>query len=489
MARKPSLSYDRGTLILHPPPKGKAWLDFATWDDRIEKFRIPAREYRRLLEACKTEGVEFDDKAKYFREVEFKTPLTQEPFHHQKEAVQAWLNAKRQGVVVLPTGAGKTFVAQLAMQATPRTTLIVVPTLDLMHQWYANLKAAFPDAEIGLLGGGSKDDSPILVATYDSAAIYADKLGNQYALLIFDECHHLPGEFVRTIADYSIAPYRLGLTATPERGDEKHRDLDNLIGPIIYRKAPEDLAGGALSEHRIEQIKVSLSEAERAEYTRLIAQRNEFLGRSKISLGSLDGWQRFVQASGRSKEGRAAMLAHRAARQIAFGTESKLMTLAGLLETHHQDRVLVFTDDNTMVYRISQAFLIPAITHQSKVKERHEILQNFRDGTYPRVVTSRVLNEGVDVPEANVAVILSGTGTTREYVQRLGRILRRGEGKLALLYEVIAEDTAEENVSKRRRGEYKKAGEQGGRGEEGKSPERQNKLFERIDDGIGFDDL
>jgi superfamily II DNA or RNA helicase len=490
MARKSSLSYDRGTLILHPPPKGKAWIDFATWDDRIEKFRIPAREYRRLLETCKTEGIEFDDKAKYFREVEFKMPLTQEPFEHQKEAVQTWINSKRQGVVVLPTGAGKTFVAQLAMQATPRTTLIVVPTLDLMHQWYANTKAAFPDAEVGLLGGGSKDDSPILVATYDSAAIYAEKLGNQYALLIFDECHHLPGEFVRTIADYSLAPYRLGLTATPERGDDKHRDLDALIGPIIYRKAPEDLAGGALSEHKIQQIKVSLSEAERLEYNRLIAQRNDFLGRSRISLGSLDGWQRFVQASGRSKEGRAAMLAHRAARGIAFGTEAKMLTLAGLLETHHQDRVLVFTDDNAMVYRISQAFLIPAITHQSKVKERHEILQNFREGKYPRVVTSRVLNEGVDVPEANVAMILSGTGTTREYVQRLGRILRRGEGKLALLYEVIAEDTAEENVSKRRRGEYRKTEEERGRGgEEEKRPERQNKLFEKIDDGIGFDDL
>jgi superfamily II DNA or RNA helicase len=487
MARRTALSYDRGTLILHPPPKGKAWIDFATWDDRIEKFRIPAREYRRLLETCKSEGIEFDDKAKYFRDVDFKTPLTQEPFVHQQEAVQAWINAKRQGVVVLPTGAGKTFVAQLAMQATPRTTLIVVPTLDLMHQWYANLKVAFPDVAVGLLGGGSKDDSPILVATYDSAAIYAEKLGNQYALLIFDECHHLPGEFVRTIADYSIAPYRLGLTATPERGDEKHRDLEMLIGPIIYRKAPEDLAGGALSEHKIVQLKVSLSEAERAEYDRLIAQRNDFLGRSRISLGSLDGWQRFVQASGRTKEGRAAMLAHRAARQIAFGTQAKLLTLAGLLEQHYQDRVLVFTDDNAMVYRISQAFLIPAITHQSKVKERHEILQNFREGTYPRVVTSRVLNEGVDVPEANVAVILSGTGTTREYVQRLGRILRRGEGKLALLYEVIAENTAEENVSKRRRGDYKQE-ESGKRKVEGEN-QKQSRLFEKIDDGISFDEL
>ena len=104
-----------------------------------------------------------------------------------------------------------------------------------------------------------------------------------------------------------------------------------------------------------------------------------------------------------------------------------------------------------MVYRVSREFLLPAITHKTAVKERHDILQRFRTGEYPVIVTSRVLNEGVDVPEASVAVVLSGTGSQREYVQRLGRILRRGEGKLALLYEVVAEATSEEQISRRRR--------------------------------------
>jgi superfamily II DNA or RNA helicase len=484
MARKSTLSYDRGTLILHPPPKGKAWLEFVTWDDRIEKFRLPAREYRRFLELTQNES-EIEDRAKAYKTLELTSTSEREPYAHQQEALEAWIKNKRQGVVVLPTGAGKTFVAQLAMQATPRSTLIVVPTLDLMHQWYANLKAAFPEAEIGLLGGGSKDETAILIATYDSAAIYAEKLGNRYGFLIFDECHHLPGEFVRTIAEYSLAPYRLGLTATPERSDEKHQDLDALIGAIIYRKKPEDLAGGALAEHTIKQIRVTLSEGERTDYDRLIKQRNDFLGKSRISLGSLDGWQRFVQASGRSSEGRAAMLAHRQARQIAFGTEAKIRVLADLLEEHQHGRILIFTDDNAMVYRISQAFLIPAITHQTKVKERHETLQFFREGIYPRVVTSRVLNEGVDVPEANIAIVLSGTGSSREYIQRLGRILRKGEGKLALLYEVVAENTSEENVSKRRKGEpFKK--------EEKQTEPNQGKLeFLRIEnsDAVSFEDL
>jgi superfamily II DNA or RNA helicase len=145
------------------------------------------------------------------------------------------------------------------------------------------------------------------------------------------------------------------------------------------------------------------------------------------------------------------MLAHREARAIAFGTEGKLRVLADLLAQHHPARTLIFTEDNTMVYRIARAFLIPAITHHTPVKERHDILQRFRAGEYPAVVTSRVLNEGVDVPEASIAIILSGTGSRREYVQRLGRILRRREGKLAVLYEVVAEATSEEQVSRRRR--------------------------------------
>ncbi len=487
MARPSTLTYDRGTLLLHPPPKGKSWLEFVTWDDRVEKFRLPARDYRRFVEVTRAEGVEVVDKARDFKELILTSGADKEPYKHQLEALNAWKSQGRQGVVVLPTGAGKTYVAQLAMLETPRSTLVVVPTLDLMHQWYANLSAAFPEAEVGLLGGGSKDETPVLIATYDSAAIFAEKLGNRYGLLIFDECHHLPGDFVRTVAEYSLAPYRLGLTATPERSDERHHDLDTLIGKIVYRKAPEDLAGGALSEHRIEQIRVTLTEDERAEYDKLIEQRNAFLSRSGIFFGSLDGWQRFVQASARSTEGRAAMLAHRAARQIAFGTEAKIRVLAELLTEHYSDRVLIFTDDNATVYRISQTFLIPAITHQTKVKERHATLQAFRDGSYPRVVTSRVLNEGVDVPEANVAVVLSGTGSTREYIQRLGRILRKGEGKLALLYEVVAEDTSEEGVSKRRRGE--RFGKDSSKAET--SNEQPSLNFEQIKpgDAASFEDL
>ncbi|MGH8071627.1 MAG: DEAD/DEAH box helicase family protein [Candidatus Entotheonellia bacterium] len=451
MARPPTLSFDRGTLLLHPPPPGRTWIEYATWDDRVERFRVPAMHYRRLVEALNAEGTPLLDKAPEFDPLTLAPALEMTPYPHQRAALEAWLTAGRMGVVVLPTGAGKTYLAHLAIQATHGSTLIVVPTLDLMHQWYAHLLAAFPDAPVGLLGGGAHDSTPLLVATYDSAAIYAEALGNKYALLVFDECHHLPSEFTRVIAEYSLAPYRLGLSATPERSDGKHADLRTLIGPEVYRTSVAALSSTVLAAHRIARLTVRLSPRERQRYDALLETRNRFLQQRGIRLGSLTGWRDFVRASALSSAGRSAMLAHREARAIAFGTAGKLRVLADLLAQHHPARTLIFTDDNATVYRISREYLIPAITHNTPVKERHEILQRFRTGEYPVVVTSRVLNEGVDVPEASIAIVLSGTGSRREYVQRLGRILRRREGKLAVLYEVVAEATSEEQVSRRRR--------------------------------------
>lgn len=149
------------------------------------------------------------------------------------------------------------------------------------------------------------------------------------------------------------------------------------------------------------------------------------------------------------------MLAHREAKEISAGTDGKLRILTDLICRHSEESILIFANDNATVYRISQEFLIPAITHQTPVKERYEILTRFREAIYTTLVTSHVLNEGVDVPDVKIAIILSGTGSAREYIQRLGRILRKGTSKnrLAILYEVVAEDTSEERTSQRRRGE------------------------------------
>jgi superfamily II DNA or RNA helicase len=358
MARLPTLSFDRGTLLLHPPP-GKAWIDYATWDDRVERFYLPALHYYRLVEALRAEGTWLVDQAPAFEPLPLVPVLEMPPYPHQRAALAAWLAAGRQGVIVLPTGGGKTYLAQLAMQETQQSTLIVVPTLDLMHQWYVHLVAAFPDTPVGLLSSGSHDRTPLLVATYDSAAISAETLGNHYALLIFDECHHLPSAFTRVIAEYSLAPYRLGLTATPERSDGTHADLDVLIGPEVYRTSAAALSGTVLAPHRVVRLTVRLSPRERERYDALLATRNHFLQSCGIRLGSVSGWQSFVRASGGSRAGRRAMLANREARALAFGTAGKLRVLADLLAQHHPARTLIFTEDNAMVSR-----LCPCMPHR-----------------------------------------------------------------------------------------------------------------------------
>ncbi|GBF06384.1 DNA/RNA helicase [Deinococcus aerius] len=446
-----ALRLDRGTLVMYEVPEAVAGL--FVWDARSQSWRAPGKAYRDVMERLREAGVPVRDEAATFQKLELGYAREVTPYPHQQLALNAWKKAGRRGVVVLPTGAGKTLVAQLAMRDTPRSTLICVPTLDLLHQWYSGLLAAFPDAQIGLLGGGSRDETPILISTYDSAAIHAEQLAGRYALQIFDEAHHLPSDFHRSVAELGLAPYRLALTATPKRGDGREVHLEDLVGPVVYQCAPEDLAGDTLADYREVIIKVRLSPAEQRHYDDLIRQRNDFLRRDNIRLGNLEGWQQFILSTG-TPQGKAAMRAHREARSMAYGTEGKLRVLEELLANHPSERTLIFTDDNATVYRISHDFLIPAITHQTPVRERHALLEKFRSGAYRVLVTSRVLNEGVDVPEASVAVVLSGTATEREHIQRLGRILRKAEGKNAVLYEVVTEGTSEERVSQQRRGQW-----------------------------------
>lgn len=473
----PRLSFDRGTLLLHPPPSSGAWAGIAEWDDRIERLRAPAWQYRRLLEGLAKDRILLEDKAKAFDTLALPAPL-QQPFKHQSDALESWLKAGKQGVVILPTGSGKSFLAMLAMQQTQCSTLICVPTLDLMHQWYANLEAAFKNAPLGLHGGGSKDLSSILVCTYDSAHRLIEHNGNRWGLLIFDEVHHLAGELYKTIAEYSLAPYRLGLTATLERPDGKHQRILELVGQVVFRATPEDLAGNALAPYDLVREAVELSPAEREEYNAYLEIRSAFLKKRNIRLGSLEGWSRFVRESAKSQEGRRAMLAHRELKRLSKAADAKLRLLDEVLQAHLEERTLIFTDDNDTVYDISKRLLIPAITHQTPVKERHSILEQFRNGTYPVLVASRVLNEGVDVPEASLAVVLSGTGSNREHVQRLGRILRPRPNKRAKLIEVVTKDTLEELTAKRRHTKLEPI-----------EPKKPTEGLEKIEQALSFEDL
>ena len=149
--------------------------------------------------------------------------------------------------------------------------------------------------------------------------------------------------------------------------------------------------------------------------------------------------------------GRSALRAWRRSRRILEGTPRKLAAVDELFRPNQGRRILVFTNDNATAFEVSRRFLVPALTHHTDASERKRWLAAFSDGSQPILVTSRVLNEGVDVPEAEVAIVMSGSGTLREHVQRLGRILRRHGGKQAVLYELVVADSAEESTSARRR--------------------------------------
>ena len=449
------LEFERGTLLITDSARSSEDLEQleipgATFDPRVRRLRAPAIRYREIVTRLTDLEEKFEDRARAYEEIEFVSRLERTPFPYQEEAVTAWRANKGRGVVVLPTGSGKTFVAQMMMSSTRRSTLVVTPTIDLMQQWYGVLSTSF-ELDVGLVGGGYHEPKPVTVTTYDSAYLHMERLGNRFGLLVFDECHHLPGPSVQLAAECAIAPYRLGLTATLEREDGAEVRLVELIGPTVYRKDIKELSGDYLSDYETVQLRVRLSDDERQRYGEARTVYRDFVAQNRIRLGTPQGWSHFLMLTSRSSEGRRAFLAYQEQKAIAQASPGKIRLLKKLIKQHANDRVLVFTGDNETVYRISRQFLIPAITHQTKVKERHEILQRFNDGSYPFLVTSKVLNEGVDVPAANVGIILSGSGSVREHVQRLGRILRRAKDKHATLYEVVAEDTAEEYVSSRRR--------------------------------------
>jgi superfamily II DNA or RNA helicase len=371
---------------------------------------------------------------------------------YQEEALHRWFGSKNRGVIVLPTGAGKTLVALEAIRRLKSTTLIVVPTLDLLNQWREALQQHLNVPEVGVLGGGSKVISDITVSTYDSASLLSAKISTNFGLLIFDEAHHLPSPSYRLAAESSIAPYRLGLTATPERYDELHVDLEQLVGPIVYRIAPRLLEQeGYLAQYRIQTIQVTLSPEEKLQYE---AHMKIFRNYTKKLSEIIPSWnfETIVTRTLFDPEARRALSFLEKARRIALEASMKINYIGSLLEEHRDEKIIIFSRYTRIVERISDLFGIPLITHKTKVSEREQILSGFRDGTFSKIVTGQVLDEGVDVPDASVGIIISGTGSKREFIQRLGRLLRPKK-KEALLIELVTESTIEDGLARRRRDE------------------------------------
>ena len=434
------LIYARGRIILEDPPATIP--DYVVFDERINKY--VAEGYRYAL--LRKDFPDADDLV--FEKSKLSLSHGEKLRNYQKEAVKIWATNNNSGIVVLPTAAGKTHVGIEAITQLSTSTLVIAPTIELVQQWQERLSRVL-NTEVGQLGGGEKDIKDITVSTYDSAYLMAETLGNRFQFLLVDEAHHLAAERYMDIARMYASPYRLGLTATFERIDMLHMKLEQFMGGKVFELGYEELSE-FLSNYEIVRIPVELEPEEEVEYDRNREIFISYLRRHRITMKGPWDFEKFILSSW-NPEGREALIAWRTAREIAFNARVKVDTVRYVLSKHRGEKTIIFSEDTASAYLISREFLIPCITYLTPGKERKRYFDMFRNGEITALTTSRVLDEGIDVPDASVGIVLSGSGSTRQFRQRLGRLLRPSEGKHAIFYEIIASGTSEYGTSRRRR--------------------------------------
>ena len=470
---KATLTYDKGTIVI----RGLAHIPFAILDPRTNVLRALALHYSNIIDYLKQSGIEYSDHVLSEETMMLSMSLSSSSSSslslrdYQQRALDNWLRAGLRGCLVLPTGSGKTILGIKAIEKANASSLVVVPTLDLMDQWTAILSKYFPNVRIGNLGGGNDDIQSITVSTYDSAYIRAPFLGNKFSLIIFDEVHHLAAVGYRTIAEQMAAPFRLGLTATIEREDDLHKDLPRLVGEVVFQASPDELARDKhLASYEIERRRVEMLPDELEEYRRNMSIYQQCMKKLNFQRYAIP-LEKLIIMSGRNRTAREALLARNKAMNIALNSRAKIEELREILAENKGAKTIIFTQHNSLVHEISDKFLIPLITHKTIKEERQDVLKGFKEGRYMAIVTSKVLDEGVDIPDAELGVILSGTGSAREFIQRLGRLLRpkpyNNSGsssssssttnsnfkdyKKARLIEIISSETKETVTSARRK--------------------------------------
>lgn len=439
--------FDRGTVLLEAAEADTAVRELPglRWDSRVGAFRAQASAWPRIRQAlglAPPGGMRSPA-----RVLDGWRTFSLRPY--QESALMAWELARCRGIVALPTGAGKTMVALAAMARSGLSTLCLVPTRVLLDQWKRTIEAHW-SGPVGRLGDGTREIERITVSTFESAYRTMHALGNRFDLLVVDEVHHF-GSGVRDEAlEMSLASARIGLTATPPRDIASLNRLGETVGRVVYELTVGDLAGEYLAPFDLMTIRIDLTEEEAKMYERLMRQfrpvRGEFF---RLAPGGT--WKAFLRYASRTAGGRRALAALHEARQLVSYTEGKRAALAEILRRHRNSRVLVFTSHNQSAYAVAREHLIMPITCHIGRREREEVLERFRRGELRALVSARVLNEGLDIPDADVAVVLAGTMGEREHVQRVGRVLRPGDHKRAMIYELVAHGTTETATSLRRR--------------------------------------
>lgn len=338
-------------------------------------------------------------------------------FGFQNNAVDAWIRNGYRGTIVIPTGGGKTFIAMKAMATLSVRTIILVTTAELMRQWMKRVETAL-GASAGALGNGRAEVGDITVAIYNSAIKHIGEVEDYFDLAIFDEAHHVPAETFKEVAFKLTAPYRLALSATPDREDENQHLIYMSAGDVVFKASYDDMmAAGLVVPIRHYRIYVDIDGEERNAY--------EEAGDNPIIL-----------------------------RNIAAKAKAKIKPIVELAKAERNagSKIIIFTQYIDQAREIYEALAMgDAELITSKVRGRGEAFKRFSEGRTRVLITTTVLDEGVDVPDADVAIIASGTGSPRQMIQRVGRVVRASPGKReARIYEVISKGTIEEALSEMR---------------------------------------
>jgi superfamily II DNA or RNA helicase len=434
------LVFDRGTLLLRGNLTEEESLPGILWDARVHAWRAPACQYNNLAAELARRYPDYLDEVRP-RLADAPSIAGPELRPYQAAAVAAWERANRRGIIALPTGAGKTRAAVAAIALTRLRTLCLVPTRVLMAQWVKMLDEAGA-GPVGEYGDGRRIEQPITVATYASALRHVETLGNRFDLLVIDEVHHFGSGAGDEVLEMCTAAARLGLSATPPDDTGRQAVLDALVGPEVYRASVEELAGRYLAAFELITISVRLTPSERAAYETEMAV---FRPVCRVFFQAAPGasWPDFVAAAGRSDEGRRAISAWRRSRAIVRYNAEKRDAVADLLLRHRNARILVFAADNETAYAIAREHLVQPMTCDIGPTERARALEHFSKGDQRILVSARVLNEGLDVPAADIAIVVGGSQGCREYVQRVGRVLRPSQGKKAVVYDLVTRGTFE----------------------------------------------
>ncbi|MGH1491912.1 MAG: DEAD/DEAH box helicase [Acidimicrobiales bacterium] len=389
-------------------------------------------------------------------------------YQWQIEALTTWLQCGRRGVIEAVTGSGKTNLAIAAIVDAHRRglfVLVIVPSRVLINQWHERLTALIPDCTVGRLGDDHRDhpeDCDVLITTRHSAASHRPVPPNgRGGLLVADECHGYGGGKLRRslLKEYGE---RLGLTATLERSDDAvEKVLIPFFGGVCYRYGfGEAIRDGVCAQPRVAFVSVALSETDRKDYVaaeaKLVASRSILRSIPNMPLEPFGDFLAAVSHladNDAGPHGTAAndylkSFSHR--REIVASSTSKYEALGAFADTiRSSDGALIFTETvraaNHAVNRLDPEINIEIITGETPRKARERILDDLRVGALDAVAAPRVLDEGIDVPNANLGIVVTASRTRRQMIQRMGRVLRRkDQGSGARFVIIFARDTLED---------------------------------------------